>query len=68
MKNSAAENEEQLSYLKVDMELLERSVVEKTQFEIKKFLAERERINTRFDRDPHQSTNRLQQSKFQLEL
>lgn len=53
MKNSAAENEEQLSYLKVDMELLERSVVEKTQFEIKKFLAERERINTRFDRDPH---------------
>ena len=53
MKNSAAENEEQLSYLKVDMELLERSVVEKTQFEIKRFLAERERINMRFDRDPH---------------
>jgi len=35
------------------MELLERSVVEKTQFSIKKFLAERERINNKLDNDPH---------------
>ena len=71
IKSEQTLNGEAIKKLRFTVDELGKSIEEKTQNGLRKFMADREKINEAFAKDPHHSsiaTNRIQTSKLQLNL